>query len=80
MQNRYVLEGWLFANFLAMLAYYKLYNRLRETELITKNSPKDIIEMAKSVYLFKINGEWKRSEMSQKTMKLFEKLKIDSLT
>lgn len=80
MQNRYVLEGWLFANFLAMLAYYKLYNRLRETELITKNSPKDIIEMAKSVYLFKINGEWKRSEMSQRTMKLFEKLKIDSLT
>jgi hypothetical protein len=80
MQNRYVLEGWLFANFLAMLAYYKLYNRLRETELITKNSPKDIIEMAKSVYLFKINGEWKRSEVSQKTMKLFEKIKIDSLT
>jgi transposase len=24
MQNRHVLEGWLFANFLAMLAYYKL--------------------------------------------------------
>ena len=24
MQNRYVLEGWLFANFIAMIAYYKL--------------------------------------------------------
>ena len=22
-QNRYVMEGWLFANFIAMMAYYK---------------------------------------------------------
>ena len=27
MQNRYVMEGWLFANFIAMMAYYKLYVR-----------------------------------------------------
>jgi hypothetical protein len=27
MQNRHVLEGWLFVNFLAMLGYYKLYDR-----------------------------------------------------
>lgn len=26
MQNRFVLEGWLFTNFIAIIAYYKIYN------------------------------------------------------
>ena len=38
MQNRYVPEGWLFANFIAMMAYYKLYVRLQQTELMAKYS------------------------------------------
>jgi transposase len=80
MQNRHVLEGWLFANFLAMIAYYKLYDRLRSAGLIAKESPKDIIELAKSVYQIRMHGEWKRSEIPQRVMKLFGKLKIDSLT
>ena len=80
MQNRHVLEGWLFANFLAMLAYYKLYDRLRDAKLIAKESPKDIIELAKSVYQIRMHGEWKRSEIPQRVMKLFGKIKIDSLT
>jgi hypothetical protein len=36
MQNRHVLEGWLFANFIAMIAYYKLFERLRKAELLKK--------------------------------------------
>jgi hypothetical protein len=42
MQNRYVLEGWLFANLIAMIAYYKLYVRLRQTKLLTKFSPDEL--------------------------------------
>ena len=49
MQNRYVLEGWLFANFIAMIAYYKLYVRLRQANLLSKYSPKDIIELSKAI-------------------------------
>jgi hypothetical protein len=45
MQNRYVMEGWLFANFIAMISYYKLYARLREANLLPKYSLKDIIEL-----------------------------------
>ena len=48
MQNRYVLEGWLFANFIAMITYYKLYVRLLEAELLSKHSPKDIHRTVKS--------------------------------
>jgi len=44
MRNRYVSEGWLFADFIAMTAYYKLYVRLLQAQLLTKYSPKDIVE------------------------------------
>jgi hypothetical protein len=80
MQNRYVLEGWLFANFVAMIAYYKLYVRLRQAELLAKYSPKDIIEQAKAIYKMKIRGQWFCSEITQKTQKLFDKIEIDYLT
>jgi hypothetical protein len=79
MQDRYVLEGWLMANFIAMIAYYKLYVRLREANLLSKYSPKDIIELSKSIYQMKINGKWHRSEITVKTLNLFKKLQIDYL-
>jgi len=79
MQNRYVMEGWLFANFIAMIAYYKLYLKLKQAEKLSKYSPKDIIELAKSIYKFKCRGTWKISETSQKTDELFKKIGIDYL-
>jgi hypothetical protein len=80
MRNRHALEGWLFVNFLAMLGYYKLYDRLRKAGLLSKESPKDIIELAKSIYQVRIQGEWNRSGIAQRIGKLFKKLEIDSLT
>jgi transposase len=80
MQNRYVMEGWLFANFIAMIAYYKLYSRLRQAGLLSKYSPKDIIELSKAIYKMKIRGSWHLSEITQKTKKLFMKIGIDYLT
>ena len=76
-QNRYVMEGWLFANFITMIACYKLYVRLRQAELLSKHSPKDIIEQSKAIYQMKIRGVWYRSEMTKKTMGLFAKIGID---
>jgi transposase len=80
MQNRSVLEGWLFANFVAMIAYYKLYVRLKQAGLLSKYSPKDIVELSKAIYKMKIRGVWHRSEITQKTIKLFDKIGIDYLT
>jgi hypothetical protein len=79
MQNRYVLEGWLFANFIAMIAYYKLYVRLRQAELLSKFSPKDIIEFSKAIYKMKIRGNWHLAELTAKIQKLFAKIGIDYL-
>jgi hypothetical protein len=80
MQNRYVLEGWLFANFIAMIAYYRLYSRLKTAKLLSKHSPKDMIELAKSIYMTNIRGESKLSEMTKKSTDLFLKISIDYLT
>ena len=80
MQDRYVLEGWLMANFIAMIAYYKLFAKLKKADLLSKYAPKDIIEISKSIYQMKIQGHWHRSEITLKTRKLFEKLDIDYLT
>jgi transposase len=79
MQDRYVLEGWLFTNFIAMMAYYKLYSRLRETKLLGTYSPQDIIEMSKAVYKVKIGGSWHLAELTAKVRKLLIKAGIDYL-
>lgn len=79
MQNRMVLEGWLMANFIAMIAYYKLYQKLIQAKQLSKYSPKDIIEISKSISKVKINDQWKTAETTKKTRDLLEKLKIDYL-
>ena len=79
MQNRYVMEGWLFANFIAMIAYYKLYVRLRQAQLLTKYAPKDMIELSKAICKVKIRGGWFQAEMTEKTKKLFANIGIDYL-
>ena len=73
MQGRYVLEGWLFANFIAMIAYYKLFSRLKQAQLLGKYAPKDIIELAKAIYMIRIRGTWNLSEMTVKTCQFFKK-------
>jgi IS4 transposase len=79
MKDRYVLEGWLLANFIAMLAYYKLYNRLREAKLLRKHSPKDILEMSRAIYQMKIQGRWTCSEVPQRVRILFASLGLGYL-
>ena len=79
MQNRYVLEGWLAANFIAMLAYHKLYIRLKEAKKLGKYSPKDIIEMSKAIYKLKIGNSWMISEITKKNADIFKSIKIDYL-
>lgn len=79
MQNRYVMEGWLMSNFIAMIGYYRLYKLLKEAKLLSKNSPKDIVEISKSIYQTKIRDKWQISEITKKIIDLFKKLNIDYL-
>ena len=80
MQNRYVMEGWLMANFIAMTAYYRLYQRLKEAKMLSKYAPKDILQISRSIHKLKINNIWKTSEITKKDTELLKKIKIDYLT
>ena len=62
-----------------MIAYYKLYVRLRQANLLNKNSPKDIIERSKAICKSKIRILWTTGEMTDKEKKLFAKIEIDYL-
>jgi predicted nucleic acid-binding protein len=79
MQDRHVTEGWLAANFIAMIAYHKLFARIQEAKITAHTSPRDFLEICKSIYKTKINGEWHISETTKKVDQLFKKLKIDYL-
>jgi transposase len=79
MQDRHVTEGWLATNFIAMIAYHKLFARIQDAKLTAHVSPKDVIETCKSIYKIKINGEWQISEITKKVDQLLKKLKIDYL-
>ncbi len=79
MQNRYVLEGWLTANFIAMIAYHKLFIRLKDINKLSKHSPKEIIELSKSIYKLNINNEWNTSEIAKKNSDLFKNQVIEYL-
>ena len=80
MQDCYVLEEWLLTNFIAMIAYYKLFSRLKQVQFLGKYSPKDIIELSKAFHKVRIRGTWIRSEITEKTCKIFKKIGIDYLT
>ena len=56
-QNRNVLEGCLLANFIAMIAYYRLFTRLKKADLMDKFYPKDIIEISKAIFQLKTKGQ-----------------------
>lgn len=74
MQDDDALEGWMFVNFIAMHWYYKLILKLKEKELNSKYSPKDLIMFLKDVKKIKINDEWRNLEITEKNLKLFNKL------
>jgi len=80
MQDRYVMEGWLMANFIAMIAYYRLYTLLKNANKLSKYAPADIVEFSKSIYQTKIGNTWVRSEITKKLKDLFKLINIDYLT
>ena len=76
MQNEQALETWMFVNYIALHWYYIIYQLLVKFDLIKKVSPMDFIIFLKEVRKVKINSTWKTAEITNKTQKLLDKLKI----
>jgi len=74
MQNDQSLEGWMFINYLALLAYWRILKLLVSKKLLSKVSIKELLIHLSYIKKIRINGEWHQAEITNKTKKLFAKL------
>jgi hypothetical protein len=74
MQNDQALEGWMFMNYLALLAYWRMLKLLVKQELLSKFSIKDLLIHLSHIKKIRINGQWHQAEITDKTKKLLIKL------
>ena len=74
MQNDQALEGWMFMNYLALLAYWRILKLLVKNELLSKFSIKDLLIHLSHITKIRINGQWHLAEITDKTKKLLVKL------
>ncbi len=56
MQDEHALEGWMFSNYIALHWYYKIYQRLVKTGLISQYSAMDILDFLQEILKIKIDG------------------------
>jgi Transposase DDE domain len=76
MQQEDVLQGWMFANHIALQWYYTLYHRLNATKQNSKYSVKDLIEHLREIRIAKIGEEWIRTEVIKKSQQLLDKINL----
>ena len=76
MQNEEVLQGWMFANHIALQWYYMLHHRLLNTKQNSKYSVKDLIEHLLEIRIAKIDSEWVRTETIKKSQQLLDKINL----
>jgi transposase len=74
MQNDHSIEGWMFMNYLALVAYWRILKLLVKKDVISKFSIKDLLIHLSYIKKIKINGEWHLAEITGKTKKLLVKL------
>lgn len=67
-------EGWMFINYLALVAYWRMLKVLMEKELLIKYSISDLIMHLSCIRKVKINGCWHLAEITDKTRRLLTKL------
>ena len=71
------LEGFLFVSFIALLMYYRVYEKLVENKLLNRYSVLDVIEYLKRVQAMKIGEEFQFAEVPKKSRTLMKKLGIE---
>lgn len=74
MQNDQSMEGWMFINYIALLAYWRILKLLMQKELLSKFSIKDFLMHLSYIKKIKIDGLWLLAEITEKTKRLLHKL------
>lgn len=76
MQDRYVYEGWMFCNFVALQWFYVLKKLIRDKGMTAHHSVQSVLEMLQYVHIAKMNGEWTVIERTDKRQATLDKLGI----
>jgi len=74
MQNEKSLETWAFINHISLMLNYKIYNLLREKNMLSKFSVSDFLSHLKYIFKVKINGSWIITEYTKKTKNFLDQL------
>jgi transposase len=72
MQNEETLQGWMFANHIALIAHHHIYRALLDAKRLKKISITSLIERLALVRKAKVNGQWVDTELIKSSAKLFQ--------
>lgn len=76
MQTDNSFHSWAFINHIATMMYYKLFNILKEHNMLNKYSPEDLLLRLRNITKIKINNSWNLSEINSKSQKIFNSIGI----
>lgn len=76
MQNEEVLQGWMFANHIALQWYYRLWQQLQKANQLSKFSVKDLIEHLQEIKIIKIDDKWHQAEIIKRSKMLLDKISL----
>jgi len=76
MQTDQSFEAWMLINHIASILYYKVFNILKEKDLLQQISPADLLLKLSYVKKLKVRDQWLLSEINSKSEALFKKLCI----
>lgn len=76
MRGEKELEAWFLVNHISMMLYYRLFEKLKISEMLKKYSPMDIIKYGKQIRKIKIKNNWYTSEITSKIKTFFKKCNL----
>jgi len=71
------LESWIFINYLSIIYYYRIYQKLTTAKLLDKYSISDVILHLNKIRKVKISNHWIDLEIPESIRKLIEKLNLN---
>ena len=69
--------GWAFINHISLMLCYRLFDSLREADVLKKYSIKDAIYYLNDIRTIRINGHWRFAEATKKARSLLKDLALD---
>jgi transposase len=76
MQSQNSMEGWAFINHISLMLCYRLYNLLRQKDILSEFSVADLFSHLKYIHKVKISNAWITSEISKKTSRFLDRLGV----